>query len=102
MNRLDITSLELNQVGFAYESERVLSDVSFKPQAGEIYFLQGPRGSGKRTLLKLLMGVHAPTQGEYRINGELVNHLSHAEFDRYRLNIGYAFDVGGLINNHTI
>ncbi len=102
MKRFDINSLELHNLGFSYGSERVLENVNFHPQAGEIYFLQGPRGCGKRTLLKLLMGIHPPTQGEYRINDQIMNHLTHDEFDQFRLNIGYAFDVGGLINNHTI
>ncbi len=102
MKRVDIKSIELKNLGFSYGADAVLQNVNFIPQEGEIYFLQGPRGSGKRTLLKLLLGIHAPTQGEYLINGELMNHLSHDQFDRFRLNIGYAFDVGGLINNHTI
>jgi phospholipid/cholesterol/gamma-HCH transport system ATP-binding protein len=102
MKRVDIQSIELDNLGFSYGSESVLQNLNFRPEPGDIYFLQGPRGSGKRTLLKLLLGIHPPTQGEYRINGEVMNHLSHDQFDRFRLNIGYAFDVGGLINNHTI
>jgi len=102
MKRVDIQSIELNSIGFSYQDKKVLENVNFRPQSGDVYFLQGPRGSGKRTLIKLLLGIHAPTHGEYRINGQLMNHLSHSEFDRYRLNIGYSFDVGGLINNHTI
>ncbi len=103
MKRFPISSICLDHVCFTYEEATpVFTGLchSFIPQ--DVLFLQGPRGSGKNTLLRLLLGLEIPTSGRYLINDVVVNELGHDEFAPYRLNIGYASDVGGLINNYTL
>lgn len=103
MKRERIECLEFLQMGFGYNAhEKVFADLSFKFNAGEVLYLQGPRGSGKNTFIKLLLGLVSPTQGHYLINGTSVNDFSYSEFDSFRLNMGHSFDVGGLINNLTL
>lgn len=102
MKRINIESMEFKDLCFNHESEtKVFSHMNFKFPEGTVY-LQGHEGSGKKTVLQLLMGLLIPTDGAYLINGVKVNDLDHFEFDSYRLSIGHAFDVGGLINNMTI
>jgi ATP-binding cassette subfamily B protein RaxB len=64
-------SLELRNVQFAYsESEpQVLRGLSLQIQPGESVAIVGPSGCGKTTLLKLMLGVHAPQAGEIRVGG---------------------------------
>lgn len=50
-------------VSFGYGSERVVDDLSFKLQPGEVFGIIGPNGSGKSTLMRLLSGVLKPDQG---------------------------------------
>ncbi len=103
MKRLSISHISLDNICFTYEEAApVFTGLchTFIPQ--DVLFLQGPRGSGKNTLLRLLLGLETPTSGRYLINGVVVNELGHDEFASYRLNFGYAPDVGGLINNHTL
>ena len=64
-------SLELRNVQFAYsESEpQVLRGLSLQIEPGESVAIVGPSGCGKTTLLKLMLGVHAPQAGEIRVGG---------------------------------
>lgn len=60
-----------------------LKDVSMSVFAGEVMCLLGDNGAGKSTLIKTLSGVHKPSEGEYRVDGELVNFDSpRAALDR--------------------
>ncbi len=64
-------TLELRNVQFAYaESEpQVLRGLSLQVEPGESVAIVGPSGCGKTTLLKLMLGVHAPQAGEIRVGG---------------------------------
>jgi ABC-2 type transport system ATP-binding protein len=48
---------------------KVLSDINFQVQEGEIYGLIGYNGVGKTTLMKILCGVYRPDEGSVTING---------------------------------
>jgi multiple sugar transport system ATP-binding protein len=50
-------------------------DTSLTIGDGEFFILVGPSGSGKSTLLNLIVGLEQPTDGEIRVDGEVVNHL---------------------------
>lgn len=54
-----------------YETQHVLSDVSFEIKKGEFFGIVGRNGSGKSTLLKLLAGIYTPDKGVVQINGSL-------------------------------
>jgi ATP-binding cassette subfamily B protein RaxB len=64
-------NLELKNVSFAYaDSEpEVLRGLNLTIEPGESVAIVGPSGCGKTTLLKLMLGVHAPQSGEIRIGG---------------------------------
>jgi multiple sugar transport system ATP-binding protein len=58
-----------------------VDDVSLEIADGELFVLLGPSGCGKSTLLKLIGGLEDPSDGEIRIGGELVNHVSPGRRD---------------------
>jgi ATP-binding cassette, subfamily B, bacterial CvaB/MchF/RaxB len=64
-------SIELRDVGFRYADGEppVLQGVNLRIEPGESVAIVGPSGCGKTTLLKLMLGVHAPTSGEVLIGG---------------------------------
>jgi ATP-binding cassette, subfamily B, bacterial CvaB/MchF/RaxB len=70
-------SLELRNVSFRYgEGEPwLLRHVNFKVAAGDCVAVVGPSGCGKTTLLKILLGLLAPTEGEVRYGGVPVRQL---------------------------
>jgi subfamily B ATP-binding cassette protein MsbA len=59
-----------DRVSFAYESEPVLSDVSFAARKGEVVALVGASGAGKSTLVDLLPRFYEPTSGRITIDGQ--------------------------------
>jgi ATP-binding cassette, subfamily B, bacterial CvaB/MchF/RaxB len=65
-------SIELRNVSFRYADSEpdVLKAISFKIEPGESVAIVGPSGGGKTTLLKLMLGLHEPTQGEVLVGGQ--------------------------------
>lgn len=57
------------KVGFAYNEEQVLSDVSFTAKEGQVTALVGPSGSGKSTCARLAMRLWDATSGAIRVGG---------------------------------
>ena len=53
-----------------------VSNVSIEVEEGTIHSIIGPNGAGKSTLIKLLSGVHIPSEGEILLSGEPVNFKS--------------------------
>jgi zinc transport system ATP-binding protein len=62
-------AIELKDLWFAYNGERVLDGVSLTLPAGEFLAVIGPNGGGKSTLLKLLLGLEKPGGGSARVLG---------------------------------
>ena len=62
-------AIEFDRVGFAYETEAVLEDISFVAPKGSIVALVGASGAGKSTLVDLIPRFYEPTSGSIRIDG---------------------------------
>ncbi|AWH43598.1 peptidase domain-containing ABC transporter [Stenotrophomonas sp. ZAC14A_NAIMI4_1] len=79
--------IEVDGLGFRYASGEpwVLRDCSFAIEAGESVAIIGPSGCGKTTLLKLLLGLLQPSEGEILVGGVP---LSNIDMDAYRRVIG--------------
>ncbi len=80
-------SIEARNIRYRYAENEpwVLDGVSFEIKAGDSVAIVGPSGGGKTTLLKILSGLTAPTEGEIFVNGEP---LSRMGLSRYRSMIG--------------
>ena len=61
--------IEVNNLTKIVEKKKLLDDISFELEEGEILGVVGKNGSGKTTLLKSLVGLIYPTEGEIIING---------------------------------
>ena len=63
--------IEIRGLGFSYPDQRetVFQDFSYSFAPGTMTAIMGPTGSGKSTLVKLIMGLLRPTQGEITVDG---------------------------------
>ena len=71
-----IPSIEFRGVSKFFGNIIALKDISFRVFKGEITALLGDNGAGKSTLIKLLSGVHMPSEGKILLSGEPVNFKS--------------------------
>ena len=68
--------LEVQEVSKYFGSVIALKDISMRVNAGEVMCLLGDNGAGKSTLIKILSGVHQPSEGHYLVEGKEVNFTS--------------------------
>ena len=69
--------VDVDHVSFAYEGDLdVLHDVDLHIQAGETFAVVGPSGGGKSTLCQLIPRFYDVTEGDIRIDGEDVRHVT--------------------------
>ena len=68
--------LEMKGVYKSFGGVRVLQDVDFHLDAGEVVGLLGDNGAGKSTLIKIITGYHQPDEGELLFDGEPVHDLT--------------------------
>jgi simple sugar transport system ATP-binding protein len=78
--------LQVQEVSKYFGSVIALKDISMSLHAGEVMCLLGDNGAGKSTLIKILSGVHQPSEGLYLFEGKEVRFSS----PRDALNIGIA------------
>jgi len=62
-------AVEVRDVSFAYDGELILEGADFTVAEREFLCIVGPNGGGKTTLLKLILGLLAPTRGTIRVFG---------------------------------
>lgn len=73
--------VQFRHVGFAYENTRALRDINIDIAQGAFIAVIGPNGGGKTTLMRLILGLLTPTEGEVRVFG--------AQPGAYPARIGY-------------
>ena len=77
--------VEFDSVGLRYGTgAEVLRDLNFRLSKGGFYFLTGPSGAGKTSLLKLLYLAQRPTRGRVGLFGEELSDQPRDELPRFR------------------
>jgi len=91
---------EFDSVGLRYGTgAEVLRDLDFRLAHGGFYFLTGPSGAGKTSLLKLLYLAQRPTRGRIRIFGEELSDAPREILPNFRRRIGVVFQDFRLIRH---
>ena len=91
---------EFDSVGPRYGTgAEVLRDLDFRLAEGGFYFLTGPSGAGKTSLLKLLYLAQRPTRGRIRLFGEELSEAPRDALPPFRRRIGVVFQDFRLIRH---
>lgn len=103
MKKIDINKIEFKNLNIGYSKNTVIvPHISMELTLGYSYWLTGENGTGKSLLLKTMAGLVDPVFGMYKINNQNVSEMSFEEFLPLRLNIGFGFEMGGLLSNKSI
>jgi phospholipid/cholesterol/gamma-HCH transport system ATP-binding protein len=92
----------MHDVSKAFGPKVVLEDVSLEAREGETLAVIGASGVGKSVLLKSIVALLRPDQGQVTVDGEVVTALSHAGLYHLRRRIGYVFQFAALFDSMTV
>jgi phospholipid/cholesterol/gamma-HCH transport system ATP-binding protein len=95
-------SIVLDKVSLAFDDKVVLKDVSFELLPGHTKVILGGSGSGKSTILKLILGLLRPDGGTISVNGKRIDTMTELELMAVRADIGMVFQEGALFDSLTV
>ena len=75
-------SIEIKNLSFRYSDSEpeVIKELNLSISAGQCVAITGPSGCGKTTLMKLLLGLLSPTDGEIRVGNVALGHIGMANY----------------------
>ena len=74
--------LEIKNISYSVGENKILKDISFRCQSGEIIGIIGPNGSGKTTLLKTINRINPISNGDILLNGKSIKEYDEKELAR--------------------
>lgn len=93
----------LEQVTKRYDGgHEALRGVSLHIEKGEMVFITGHSGAGKSTLLRLITRIDVATNGQVRVNGQMLNRMRKGQIPFYRREIGMVFQNHQLLMDRTV
>ena len=92
----------LDKVSLAFDDNVVLKEVSFTLFRGHTKVILGASGSGKSTILKLILGLLKPDAGAIFVNGDRIDTMNELELMRTRADIGMVFQEGALFDSLSV
>jgi simple sugar transport system ATP-binding protein len=92
--------LEVQDVHKRFAGVHALRGIDLTIEAGEIYHLLGENGCGKSTLIKIISGAQAPSQGRLLVNG--VSHASLSPLQALTLGIETVYQDLSLLPNMSV
>ncbi len=94
--------IELRDLHKGFDGKSVLRGVSLAVERGTSAVVMGGSGSGKTVLIKHIVQLLKPDQGQVWVKGRRVDRLEGDELDHLRLNIGYLFQGGALFDSMSV
>ncbi|MGD0308361.1 MAG: ATP-binding cassette domain-containing protein [Acidobacteriota bacterium] len=94
--------IEFQDVTKVFEEDVVLNRVSFRISRGETKIIVGASGSGKSTILKLILGLIRPDSGSIFIEGQDITQMQERELVQVRKKIGMVFQEGALFDSMSV
>ena len=93
--------LSLQNLTLTLGKKKILEDISFDLEVGELLCLLGPSGCGKTSTLRAIAGLEIPDSGLVRLNGRTVSN-SNSVTPPYERDIGFLFQDFALFPHLTV
>jgi phospholipid/cholesterol/gamma-HCH transport system ATP-binding protein len=98
----DAPVVEFVDVRLAFDDNVVLDGISFRLYPGFTKIFIGASGSGKSTVLKLILGLLAPDSGKILVHGQRIDGMTENELFAVRDHTGMVFLEGALFDSLTV
>ena len=93
--------ISLENISLSFGNRKILDNVSFKINQGQILGMLGPNGVGKSTIFNLITGLIKPDYGKIKFNGiDVVDYPIYLRTTKFK--IGYVPQYGGYFSNLTL
>ena len=95
------TIISLKNISLSFGNRKILDNVSFEINRGQILGMLGPNGVGKSTIFNLITGLIKPDYGKINFNG--INVIDYPVYMRTaKFKIGYVPQYGGYFSDLTL
>jgi phospholipid/cholesterol/gamma-HCH transport system ATP-binding protein len=91
--------VEVRELRYAINGKAIFDGLNLSVRSGEITAVMGPSGTGKTTLLRLLMGAIRPNSGEISVFGQQPARLRRPALYALRQRVGMLFQNGALMSD---
>ncbi len=102
LDRRLVPTIEFRDVDLAFDDQVILDNISFSIRRGETKFVIGGSGTGKSTIINLILGLLKPDSGQIFVEGEDITHFDDVELMRIRKTIGMVFQEGALFDSLSV
>ncbi len=97
-----VPAIEFRNVHLSFDESQILRGLSFKVLSGAMKIVLGGSGTGKSTVLKLILGLLKPDRGQILIDGKDITAYSETRLMRVREKIGMVFQEGALFDSLSV
>jgi phospholipid/cholesterol/gamma-HCH transport system ATP-binding protein len=94
--------ITFDDVSLTLGDRQILKNISLDVQAGETRVILGGSGSGKTTILRLILGLYHPDQGSITVAGQEISTLTERELFTVRQQMGMVFQSAALFDSLTV
>jgi phospholipid/cholesterol/gamma-HCH transport system ATP-binding protein len=98
----DEPHIEVRGVSKSFGKKRILDDINLSFGRGQISVIIGGSGTGKTTLLRMLIGLEKPSVGAILVDGEDIAPLGDTAMNRVRRKFGMVFQYAALLDSMTV
>jgi phospholipid/cholesterol/gamma-HCH transport system ATP-binding protein len=94
--------IEIRDVNMRFRYQAVLRGINLEIHRGETVCIIGESGCGKTVMLKLIIGLLHPSEGDVRFDGRDIATLNGKELVKMRLRFGFLFQMAALFDSLTV
>ena len=94
--------VSIKGLGKSFKEQHILKDINLDIHKAENVVVLGKSGSGKSTIIKCMIGLIEPDEGEICIFGQDMAHINYDELNKFRTRIGFLFQSAALYDSMTV